>query len=276
MNNIVLISPPEKLRPYIRCFWWAAPAAQGQQYRILADGAPGLIFQHHNGHSGITYNGAKMPVAFAYGQATSPGINDMEAGTLTVGVHFRPHAWKSFVPVDAAEATNTFIELDDLPGLAVTEQLLNTAGPSRAIILLTDRLWNNLSRHRKEDLLVKHSIQRIAAQIADVHPEDLPNAYPISRRQYQRRFKQQIGVSLETYIRIVKFQHALQAVTRQSFHKLSDIGYELGYADQSHFIREFKFFSGYTPADLITANAPRVVEMEEPATPADSHRLIAC
>ncbi len=36
-------------------FGFTGPSAQQQSYRVLADGASGLIFQHKNGHSGITW-----------------------------------------------------------------------------------------------------------------------------------------------------------------------------------------------------------------------------
>jgi AraC-like DNA-binding protein len=41
-------------------------------------------------------------------------------------------------------------------------------------------------------------------------------------------------------------------VTRHSAKKmLSDIAYSLGYADQSHFIRDFRFFTGSTPREAV-------------------------
>ncbi len=184
----------------------------------------------------------------------------MEAGTSCFGIHFRQHVWKELFRVDASEVTNTAIELDQLPGFGITEQLLNTPAPLQITKLLSNCLWQNLIRNQKEDAIMAHSVQEIARQIATVHAKDLPVRYNLSQRQYQRRFQQHLGVSPETYIRILKFQHALQAINHQSFSKLSDIGYELGFADQSHFIREFKLFSGYTPKDFLQQQKPVQVE----------------
>lgn len=274
MKGITIIPPPPHLSKHVRSFWYAGPSAEQQSYKVLADGAPGLIFQHNNGHSGITWQGAyKLPLAFAYGQATAPGTNYMDAGTSCFGIHFQPHVWKELFRVDACEVTNTLIELDNLPGFGITEQLLNTTDPLQITKLLGDCLLQNLAHNPKEDAIIAHSVQGIAKHINEVHAKDLPARYNLSQRQYQRRFKQRMGVSPETYIRILKFQQALQAINRQSFRKLSDIGYGLGFADQSHFIREFKLFSGYTPKDLLQQQKPVPVH-SMPALPETSYHSI--
>jgi len=281
MKGITIIPPPPQLSSHVRNFWFAGPSAQQQSYKVLADGTPGLIFQHNHGHSGISYDGHRLPLAFAYGQATAPGTNYMDAGTSCFGIHFRPHVWKDLFLVDASEVTNTLIELDNLPGFRITDQLLNTADPLQITKLLGDCLWRNLALNPKEDGVIAHSVQEIATHITAVHVQDLPARYNLSSRQYQRRFKQRMGVSPETYIRILKFQQSLQAINHQAFSKLSDIGYELGFADQSHFIREFKLFSGYTPKDFLQQQKPEPVdsrtviqEIDQPGIP--STRLLIC
>ncbi|MNY79127.1 DNA-binding transcriptional regulator ChbR [compost metagenome] len=47
--------------------------------------------------------------------------------------------------------------------------------------------------------------------------------------------------------RICRFQASLNQLRAQSYDKLSDIAFEQEYADQSHFIRNFKEFTGLTP-----------------------------
>jgi AraC-like DNA-binding protein len=260
MKGITIIPPPPHLSKHVRSFWFAGPSAQQQSYKVLADGTPGLIFQHNNGHSGISYDGLRLPLAFAYGQATAPGTNYMDAGTSCFGIHFRPHVWKALFRVDASEVTNTLIELNDLPGFDITEQLLNITDPLQITKLLGDRLWDRLSRNQQEDRIIEHSVHTMTAQLTGLQIRDLHSDYAISRRQYQRRFQQHMGVSPETYMRILKFQRSLQAINCRSFSKLSDIGYDLGFADQSHFIREFKLFSGYTPKDFLQQQKPVPVD----------------
>jgi len=60
------------------------------------------------------------------------------------------------------------------------------------------------------------------------------------------------------YTRIIRFQAALALLRRdysgrtggassRGFRSLTDIAHSLGYFDQSHFIRDFRLFSGVAP-----------------------------
>jgi AraC-like DNA-binding protein len=71
----------------------------------------------------------------------------------------------------------------------------------------------------------------------------------LSERTLERRFKQSIGISAKLFSRICRFQESLNQLRKNKYDKLSDIAYENGYADQSHFIRSFKEFTGVSPFD---------------------------
>ena len=40
----------------------------------------------------------------------------------------------------------------------------------------------------------------------------------------------------------------MQILHTAKYQKLSDVAYDLNYSDQSHFIREFRQFSGFNPS----------------------------
>jgi AraC-like DNA-binding protein len=73
----------------------------------------------------------------------------------------------------------------------------------------------------------------------------------VSERQFERRFVRAIGVSPHQYIRIVRFREAVRLIKAHRFDRLSDVAYDLNYVDQSHFIKDVKAFSGYTPTGLV-------------------------
>jgi AraC-like DNA-binding protein len=89
----------------------------------------------------------------------------------------------------------------------------------------------------------------------------------MTERTFQRLFESHVGVSPKLFGRICQFQSAFQQVSQlhqinqlhqgnqqysglqnHSF-RLSDIAYENGYADQSHFIRVFREFTNHPPRD---------------------------
>jgi AraC-like DNA-binding protein len=60
-----------------------------------------------------------------------------------------------------------------------------------------------------------------------------------------------IGVSPHQYIRIARFQEAVRLIKASQFETWSELAYDLNYADQSHFIKDVKEFSGFTPTTLL-------------------------
>jgi len=56
-----------------------------------------------------------------------------------------------------------------------------------------------------------------------------------------------IGITPVLFARICRFQTALTLLRQGRFHSLTDIAYTLDYYDQTHFIHDFKLFSGASP-----------------------------
>jgi transcriptional regulator GlxA family with amidase domain len=72
----------------------------------------------------------------------------------------------------------------------------------------------------------------------------------ISERQLERRFTSAVGVSPKMFFRIRRFNAALRLMKTGNYSTLASIAYVLGFADQSHFIRDLKAFSRVTPKGL--------------------------
>lgn len=255
MFALNIIEPSIMLKKYVKCIWHSCSDTSKRElstYKILADGAPGLIFHHDNGNSTIfEKDGSKLPISFIYGQGTKPCYNMDEGNSFLFGINFQPTALKTLFGIDADEATNSLINLNDIAGYNIIEELLNAPNPESLVDLFMTFLWRRLAKNRKEDIVIDRSVELIHRNIESTTTDNLLMNFSTSKRQYQRRFKQFVGVCPATYIRIIKFQRSLQLLQSSSYNRLSDIAYYLGYSDQSHFIREFKFFSDCRPKDVL-------------------------
>ena len=69
----------------------------------------------------------------------------------------------------------------------------------------------------------------------------------ISTRSLERYFEKHVGVSPKFYTRIVRFSHIFNLIQNEDFNWL-DISFLAGYYDQSHFINNFKEFTGKNPS----------------------------
>jgi len=88
----------------------------------------------------------------------------------------------------------------------------------------------------------------------------------LSEKSFERKFKQGVGISPKLFSRICRFQAALNQLRNNHYRKLSDVAYENGYADQSHFIRAFKEFAGFSPQQYrlqsheVVENLPELIK----------------
>ena len=72
-----------------------------------------------------------------------------------------------------------------------------------------------------------------------------------SRKQAIHVFKQYVGLNPKTYQRIVRFNEILLLIMEKKSIAWGDICAGCYYYDQSHFIREFKAFCGYSPQEFL-------------------------
>jgi AraC-like DNA-binding protein len=78
--------------------------------------------------------------------------------------------------------------------------------------------------------------------------ETLASTAGMSRRSFERQFRQAIGCSSLTYLRRVRINAVCRAILC-SARSLSEIALSCGYSDQSHMTREFRRLVGGTPRE---------------------------
>ena len=83
---------------------------------------------------------------------------------------------------------------------------------------------------------------------------ELIESMPMSRRTFERKFLNEIGVSPKTYAKIRRFGNTCLLMAGKRDVNLMDVLHEGGYYDQSHFIKDFKYFSGRTPKKYVENN----------------------
>jgi AraC-like DNA-binding protein len=91
---------------------------------------------------------------------------------------------------------------------------------------------------------------RSVMAVFSLFEKELQQKTQLSERSLERKFKDSVGISPKLFARIIRFQETLNQMRNNKYEKLSDIAYENDYADQAHFIRVFKEFTGFSPLDF--------------------------
>ncbi|SHF10923.1 helix-turn-helix domain-containing protein [Pedobacter caeni] len=243
------IHTPAYLSNYVRYIWTLEVGTMNEQFSIIADGSPGLIFQ--NGATGLLkQNNKEIPNVLLYGQATTHAEISLGKSTM-IGLCFFPNALKSIFGLNANELTDTCMDLDLLAtkqGYYLREQLLNMDSISAQINMLCAYLFAEICKNdHKTDAQTDYVLSMMIQSKGTASLKALQEELKVSERSLERKFKQHVGISPKMFSRICGFQASLSQLKNNEYEKLSDIAYENGYADQSHFIRTFKEFAGFSP-----------------------------
>jgi len=126
---------------------------------------------------------------------------------------------------------------------AISDAKDNPTRIRRTEAFLTQQLRGN-----GPDPLVTEAVRIIKESKGLVKIKDLAQALYISQDPLEKRFRTKVGSTPKHYSSIIRLRNIID--TWSSFPSLTNASYEAGYFDQSHFIKDFRTFTGESPKDF--------------------------
>lgn len=203
------------------------------------------------------WHSAGMPAATVIGAMSVVGPARPGARADMVGAYFLPGRAAHFLGAPSALLTDETVALEDLWGPARTESLLALCDADEATRIarleqaLLDRLGHASPRVRGVD--VAGLASWAAARAGQLTVDRMAGAAGVSRQALTRAFREDVGVAPKLYCMLARFQSGLVFAGSGKNVDWARVAVELGYADQSHMISEFRRFSSLTPHELATA-----------------------
>ena len=99
--------------------------------------------------------------------------------------------------------------------------------------------------HSLPDLRVVSAISMIYKSGGNIRIKELLSELHISQSAFEKRFRKAVGASPKKFASIVRFKNTICNYDPKK--SLTNLGYETGFYDQAHFIKEFKNFTGDSP-----------------------------
>lgn len=257
MESFRLIPPSPPLAPYVKNYWFLTCGPSQERQRVVPGGCVSLVF-HRGARMFRPETGDFQPAAFLCGQSTGYGDLLPSGAVDMIHVTFRPHGARAFFGLPIDETRGLTIPLDALGdnGLCrLEEQLAEAADPAACVARIEAYLLRRLSPTRE------YNFARMAAAVRAIDAgeggvERLAAIACLGYKQFQRIFSEYVGTNPKDFGRVVRFQRALDVKHRRPGTPLAQLAAEAGYYDQSHLIREFRAFSGYTPAHYFSICEP--------------------
>lgn len=201
-------------------------------------------------------NQQKQASSIVVGPQTKRLIITMGYHHLVIKVGFQPGGlyrllgipMQELLRTEAFDATELFgKEIND-----VNEQLSEAASFAGIIQIMESYLLNKI-KNVKLQLPIDFVLPLLIREGGLINIDQLATMACLSGRQFERVFKDRIGLSPKFFSRLVRFGNAW--VLKESSPTLTwtKIAHRCGYYDQMHLIRDFKEFTGTNPSDIEAA-----------------------
>ena len=98
---------------------------------------------------------------------------------------------------------------------------------------------------------IEFAVNKIVSSPNQMSIEQISNKVGYSQKHLIKLFKDNVGLTPKGFLKIIRFQKAIEEIAAAKEPSWTGIAYESGYYDQAHFINDFKAFSGYTPQQYL-------------------------
>lgn len=256
---IKLYIPPLELSRHIQYIWSDDLSTHSIPHEIkiskFAETNPRMYFYNPGDQSELKDQfGKTLPICHLKGIDTKKSSAIIAPKSSIIGICFFPYALQDIFDISPKELIDLQINIDDLKGQELTDALLFCETTEERLTCLFTFFYKKINSKKKN---FHQAIGHLIGQNLLEHNTSLDIAAKevnLSRRQLERIFRAQVGVSPNRYQSILRFEKALTLIkNEESLTRLSSI---LEYADQSHFIKDFKKYSDMTPSQFLKYKIP--------------------
>jgi AraC-like DNA-binding protein len=189
------------------------------------------------------------------GQMAAPVTVIPTGRVMMVGVRFAPGGMRRLLPIPQDRIAGQILELDTI-WRRWTRETVDHVGSEHDPAAMLDAVEHALASlvpDRSSDAELEsldRAVRRLQTSGGVTSIDRLSCEMGISRRHFERRFREHVGLPPRLFGRIVRFQRAFHALGVESG---ASIAARCGFADQAHLVHEVRRFAGQTPTLLAQA-----------------------
>lgn len=235
--------PDEDLALFIEHYWtveWS-----------LAEPELGEVLPHPSVHL-VVERGESRVVGIPTGRFTAR----LKGQGRVLGVKFRPGGFRPFIRYAVGELTGRKLPLpqvfDGDVSTLETEALAHPEAAAAFEVIQAFLLRRRPSPDERAALAAR-IVERAASDREITRVEDLVREFGIGARGLQRLFSEYVGVSPKWVIQRYRLHEATERIAAGPIPDWTELALDLGYADQAHFIRDFRRWVGWSPAEYARA-----------------------
>jgi AraC-like DNA-binding protein len=240
--------PCDILKPFIQSFT-IQETIEESIYKVLPDTGLVIGFQY-KGRLSRMQNEAEtsLSISGVSGLADHNRVFKNSPDTGTILAFFKEAGATPFFKQPLHELFRESVSLDNFmlrSELLLLEEQLAEAKTDPQRIAVVEHFLITQMTNTEPDKLVLAALALIHKRKGNIRIKELIEQLHISQSSLEKRFRQSVGGSPKKFASIVRLKNVIQQYN--PVNSLTELGYEAGFYDQAHFIKEFKIFTGDTP-----------------------------
>ena len=197
--------------------------------------------------------------SFVAGLWDGPAVTEHDGYQHGIEVNLTPLGAHRLLRLPMHHLANAAVALDDLLGAEadrLAERLHDAPGWAERFALLDAVFRARLAEARPSSLGIAWAWGRLRATHGAVSIGGLAGELGWSRRHLTAQFREHVGLPPKLLGRILRFDRVVALLREHDPERWTEIAYDCGYYDQSHFNRDFRQFAGATPTEFLASRLP--------------------
>ncbi|MDN5204545.1 helix-turn-helix transcriptional regulator [Fulvivirgaceae bacterium BMA10] len=256
--NYQTFQPHPDLEALVKFYWTLEVPfdPNNQKQKIIPDGCIEMTFNLGDNIKRYISDSEFIlhPCAMVMGQRTKSYYIEPVGHVNSFAICFYPYGFGNFVntPLKNLADKETPVEnlFGEIPAKELEQKIIQATDTQQRIEIIETFLLNKLNDNTTVENIVRTTVDALVSTNGSTPINTILKDDLSKRRQLERNFKKQIGISPKQLGKVMRLQAALKMLLNNN-ENLTDIAYESEYFDQAHFIKDFKEFTGITPKEFL-------------------------
>lgn len=248
--NYSIYKPQSYLRHYIKCIWALQCNGDVPHMPIPPTGSAEILFSTSSKITTQIDKKTASSHSVIIGQRSEQSfISGNSLGDI-ISIMLTPYGASTLLGFAGKEFTNSCFNCQDIWGSEaeeLEEKLSESVGFNQQCQVLLSFFHRRVNKIHRIHRQLQGAISALTLSGGNTPLEKLAYDTCLSPRQLQRVFKEEIGLSPKAFSQVLRFQSTLYLKEKNPQWSLLQLSLEGGYADQAHFNRSFKMYTGLSP-----------------------------
>jgi len=266
--------PCSILSPFVECYFiWDSEGSLETTMVIESppNGFCSIVFNYADPYylQNKKYERLAVPMQFISGQSIYSYKLFLEGEIGVAGIVFKPAALATIFHLPIYEYTEERIDLYKVFKKSIVDKYANEikiSSEEQKVHLLEEFLMQQYRIQKPEPDYIDQAANFIVEHNGLLQVSDLLKDSCMSRRSFERKFFQKVGLSPKYYARVRRIGYLLSFVAGKRTADWPKILAECEFYDQAHFIKDFKEFTGRSPQQYLKQNTELANYVEKPKT----------